>query len=135
MSDINSVSFTGRVGSDPELKYTQGGQAVLEIRFAVGGRKKEREQWIDTTTWLRTSTFGKRAEALIKLLRKGSRIGVTGKLEVRDYETKEGVKGRSVEVFSDDIVLLDAKREGGGGAGNKQDAGGFGGGCDDDIPF
>lgn len=113
MSDLNVTSFTGRVGNEPELKYTQGGMAILEIRFAVGGRKKVGGQWEDTTLWLRTTMFDKRAEGLAKILQKGERIAVTGKLEVREFDRKDGTKGTSVEVFADDVVLLSGKRNDG----------------------
>lgn len=136
MSDINQLAVTGRVGADVELRYTPGGTAVLNIRFAVGGRKKVGDSWTDTVTWLQTTAFGKRAEALANILHKGSRIGVQGRLEVREYEDKNGTRQRSVEVFADDIVLLDGKRDGGQ---QRQDhapagepAGGWGG---DDVPF
>lgn len=131
--DLNVVTFTGRVANDPELKFTGGGQAVLEVRFAVGGRKKVREQWEDTVTWLRTTMFGKRAEGLAKILVKGERIAVTGKLEVREFDRKDGTKGTSVEVFSDDLVLLGSKRQDGGGRQNEHSGDTFGDG--DKIPF
>lgn len=138
MSDMNACSFTGRVGQDPELKYTQGGMAVLSISFAVGGKRKTGGKWEDTTTWLRTSVFDKRAEALSKLISKGSRIGVVGQLQVREWEGKDGKTGKSVEVFAQDIVLLDGKRDGGARTRDEQpaDAGQSGDVFDDDqIPF
>lgn len=136
MSDLNSCGFTGRVGADPELRTTGGGMHVLNIRFAVGGRKKVGETWQDTTTWLSTTAFGKRAEALANILHKGSRIGVQGRLEVREYEDKNGAKQRSVEVFADDIVLLDGKRDGGQQRQSFEQGPGAGGSEDfGEIPF
>lgn len=135
MSDMNACAFSGRVGQQPELRTTGGGTPVLSISFAVGGRKKVGETWTDTTTWLSTAVFGKRAEALSKLISKGSRIGVQGKLEVREYDDKNGVKRQSVEVFADDIVLLDGKRDGGQRDSAERPAYGPGATDDTDIPF
>lgn len=132
MSDLNSFSCTGRVAADPSIKQA-GGTSILNIRFAVGGRKKVGEQWTDTVTWLQTTAFGKRAEALANILHKGSRIGVQGRLEVREYEDKNGAKQRSVEVFADDIVLLDGKRD--GGQQRQSFEQGPGAADSDDIPF
>jgi single-strand DNA-binding protein len=112
MSDLNVFSCTGRVGT-VELKTTPGGMKVLSISLAVGGSKKVNGSWEKVTTWLKTAAFDKRADALSNLITKGSRIGVTGTLEVREYEAKDGSKGKSVEINASDIVLLDSKRNGG----------------------
>lgn len=128
MSDLNVVSVTGRVGK-VELKYTQGGKAILEMSIAVGGSKKINGQWEKTTTWLRTSQWDQSAERLSKMINKGDRIAVSGQLEVREYERKEGGKGTSVEIAFSEIVLL------GGKPGERQQSDGPGAGNTDDIPF
>lgn len=112
MSDLNVITVSGRVGS-VDLKTTSGGTKVLNISLAVGGSKKVNGSWEKTTTWLKTAAFDKRADALSNLITKGSRIGVTGTLEVREFDTKDGGKGKSVEINASDIVLLDSKRDGG----------------------
>lgn len=106
MSDINSYNATGRLGADAEVKYTASGTAIWSARVAVGYGYGQNAG----TNWLRVSSFGKRAEGLAKLeLRKGSRIGVTGELRVREYDKNDGTKGISVEVNASDIALLDGK--------------------------
>lgn len=144
MSDINSLTITGRLGADADLKYTQGGEAVLNLRVAVGQRVKRGGEWKDEPVWLTVTVFGKRAEGLAKLLSKGSRVGATGELRVRQYETRDGGKGTSVELFARDVVPLDGKRDGGGQrqASQQQEpetnyygGGGGNGPSDDEIPF
>lgn len=135
MSDINQIAVTGRVGK-VELRYTQGGMAILEMSIAVGGSKKINGQWEKTTQWLRTSAFDKRAESLSKLINKGDRIGVSGQLEVREYERKDGGKGASVEIAFSEIVLLGGKPSYGGQRQQPPaDHGGGHQGGGDDIPF
>lgn len=115
MSSVNSMAFTGRLGADAELKYTQGGTAIWSARVAVDygwGDKKG-------TTWLNAKALGKHAEALGNLqLAKGALIGGSGELQVREYERREGGKGTSVEVLVHQVALLGPRPDAqpGGGA-------------------
>jgi single-strand DNA-binding protein len=113
-NDVNSLNITGRIGADPELKYTQGGEAVLNLRVAVGHRTKKGGEWVDEAIWLTVTIFGKRAEGFSKIARKGSRIGATGELRVRTYETRDGGKGTSVELYAFNVVPLDGRPQDGG---------------------
>lgn len=109
MSDLNSITFTGRLGNNAEVKYLPNGTAVWNASVGCGygyGDKKG-------TNWLRVQVFGKRAESLGGLdLQKGAAVGVTGELRVRTYDTREGGKGTSVEVVAQDVALLGPKPEG-----------------------
>ena len=78
---LNKVMLIGNLGADPELKFTQGGQAVLSLRLATteryvskGGERQERTEWHSVVIW------GNRAEALNKFLAKGRTIYVEGRL-------------------------------------------------------
>jgi single-strand DNA-binding protein len=143
MSDINVYTFTGRLGNDAELKFSQSGTAIWSASVAVGYGYGDNKG----TNWIRVQAFGKRAEALGGLnLAKGAAVGVTGELRVREYDKREGGKGISVEVVAQDIALLGSKPEGGasgarGGAPQRErptkatepePAVDF---ADDDIPF
>jgi single-strand DNA-binding protein len=144
MSDLNSYSFTGRLGNPPEMKYTNNGTAVWNASVGVGYGYGDNKG----TNWLRVQVFGKRAESLGKLeLDKGAAVGVTGELRVRTYDTRDGGKGTSVEVVAQDVALL-GKREGSAGSGGSRggapqrdrparatDAPPAGDFQDDDIPF
>lgn len=141
MSSVNSFSFTGRLGADAELKYTQSGTAIWSARVAVDygwGDKKG-------TTWINAKSLGKQAESLGNLnLSKGTLIGGSGELQVREYERKDGGTGTSVECLVNGIALLSPKPEGSNGNTSKHgpqrerpakatdDANAF---ADDDIPF
>lgn len=118
MSDLNSITFTGRLGNAAELKYLQNGTAVWNASVGVG------YGWGDNkgTNWMRVQVFGKRAESLGGLdLAKGTAVGVTGELRVRTYDTKDGGKGTSVEVVAQDVALLGPRQESqGGGSGGSR---------------
>lgn len=129
-----SVTASGNIGRDPELKHTQGGTAVLSFSLASNDRQKVDGEWKDVATWLRVTVFGKRAESLANHLGKGSKVIVRGKLSVRDYETKDGKAGRSVDVTAEDLEFIGSRPEGQQQPrGEQKPAADFG--DDDDIPF
>lgn len=102
---LNRVMLLGNLGADPELKMTQGGQAVLKLRLATtetyldrNQARQERTEWHSVTMW------GKRGEALAKILAKGERIFVEGSLRTSSYE-KNGEKRYSTEINATNIIL------------------------------
>jgi single-strand DNA-binding protein len=123
---LNKVLLLGNLGADPELKVTQGGQAVLKLRLATtetyldrNNTRQERTEWHSITLW------GKRGEALAKFLQKGERIFVEGSLRTSSYE-KDGEKRYRTEINATNIIL--AGRGKGGGATDSDFGGGGGGG-------
>lgn len=149
---LNRVILLGNLGADPELRMTNGGTAVLNIRLATSetylDRNKQRQE---RTEWHRVVIWGKRAEALGKILTKGDRILVEGSLRTSSYDDKDGNKRYTTEIVATNIVLSGGG--GGRGAGPSSGRGGSdmgpppsggGGGYDDadygppdddDIPF
>jgi single-strand DNA-binding protein len=112
---LNRVLLIGNLGQDPELRYTQGGQAVLNLRIATNesylNREGERQ---DRTEWHSVIVWGKRGEALGKILTKGKQIFVEGRLQTRSWEDKQGGGKRyATEVVANDIILLGGAGRGG----------------------
>lgn len=99
---LNVFTFTGRLGADAETTYTQGGTAIWSARVAVDyglGDKKG-------TSWITAKAIGKHAESLSKMeFPKGSKIGGTGELQVREYDKRDGGKGVAVECLVDRVDL------------------------------
>ena len=140
---LNKVTLIGNLGADPELKHTQGGQAVLKMRLATTETFKQRDgQRGESTQWHSVVLWGNRAEALAKFLEKGRTICVEGSIEYRQWEDNDGNKRNATEIKARNVILL------GGGGGEKR--GGFGGRSkpsggfneypaddfgDDEIPF
>lgn len=121
---LNRVMLLGNLGADPELRMTSGGQAVLKLRLATSETyldknraRQERTEWHNVVIW------GKRAEALAKILTKGTRIFVEGGLRTSSYEDRDGNKRYRTEVVSTNILL-----QGSGGGGGARGGGGGGGG-------
>jgi single-strand DNA-binding protein len=112
---LNRVMLLGNLGADPELRMTSGGQAVLKLRLATSEtymdknrQRQERTEWHNVVIW------GKRAEALAKILTKGSRIFVEGGLRTSSYDDRDGNKRYRTEAVSMNILL---QGSGGGGRG------------------
>ena len=134
---LNKVLLLGNLGADPELKVTQGGQAVLKLRLATTESYLDRNNTRqERTEWHRVTLWGKRAEALAKFLTKGERIFVEGRISTSSYE-KDGEKRYSTEIVANNIILAgrgkggdrgDFAGEGGGGGGGFERRGGGGGG-------
>jgi single-strand DNA-binding protein len=131
---LNRVMLLGNLGADPELRFTQSGQAVLNMRLATTESyldknkvRQERTDWHNVVLW------GKRGEALAKFLTKGTTIFVEGGLRTSSYDDKEGNKRYKTEIHASNIILAGRGRGGGGemgdpGSGGGPGAGGGGGG-------
>lgn len=96
---LPSITATGRLGADPELKFTGSGKAVTSFRIACDKRKQENGEWKTlSTVWLSVSLWEDEAEVAAEHLAKGDLVTVVGQLNVREYERKDGTKGQSVEI-------------------------------------
>ena len=96
---LPSITATGRLGADPELKFTQSGKAVTNFRIACDKRKNENGEWKTlSTVWLSVSLWENDAEAAAEHLAKGDLVTVVGQLNVREYDRKDGTKGQSIEI-------------------------------------
>ena len=100
----NSVTLVGNLVDDPELRFTPSGVALTKVRFAVNRRWRDRnEEWQEETRFFGGTCWREMAEAVAESLPKGTRVIVTGQLEQRSWETKEGDKRSIVEIRIDEI--------------------------------
>jgi single-strand DNA-binding protein len=105
---MNQITVIGNVGRQPEgLKYTGSGLAVLKFSVADTRGKDDQKK----TSWYDIVVFGDQAEAVVEHIGKGDRIIVSGRLQVEDYEKKDGSKGKRVEIIADAVgrVVRDSK--------------------------
>ena len=111
---MNSYSFTGNLGADPEVKTVGEDQIIASFSVANTVRRKKGGEWTDHVNWLRVSCFGGQAKAVANNLKKGARVGVTGEVQVDQYTDKDGNKRTSFEVRAHSVDFL--------GGGQKEDS-------------
>lgn len=142
MAGVNKVILIGNLGKDPEVRYTQSGSAVANLRLAVTERRKDGDGWKDHTEWINVVAFGRTAENAGQYLSKGRQIYVEGRMQTRSYKDREGVEKWSTEVVANQVLFVggrggDSEGGGGGGGGGPRrggGGGGGGGGRQDDVP-
>ena len=119
----NHVTLVGRLGRDPETKFTGSGKAVANFSIATdegfGDKKK--------TTWHSIVCWEKTAEAVQKYVKKGSLVLVDGRIQVREWE-KDGKKNKAFEIVANRVQFLDKAKPTSEGEGSQETG-------DDDIPF
>ena len=106
---INRVVVSGNLTRDPELRVTPGGTQVLGFGVAVNDRRRNQQtgEWEDYPNFIDCTMFGNRAEALSRILHKGMKVAIEGKLRYSSWEDKNGGGRRSkVEIIPDEVVLM-----------------------------
>lgn len=114
---LNKVMLIGNLTRDPELRYTPKGTAVCSFGLATN------RSWMPTdaterreeTEFHRIVAWNKLAELCSQLLTKGRKVYIEGRLQTRSWESPEGEKRQSTEIVSDDMVILDSRRQTEGG--------------------
>jgi single-strand DNA-binding protein len=128
MASFNRVILVGNLTRDPELRYIPSGTAVTEVGLAVNDRVKRNDQWVDETTFVDVTLWGRTAEVAGEYLSKGSPIFIEGRLKLDQWE-KEGQKHSKLKVIGERMQMLGGK-EGGGGGGRGPRGGGRAAGDD-----
>jgi len=97
--NLNCWNGCGRITYDSEMRFTKNNTAMTKFRIAVNDRRD------DDTTFVDVLCFGKTAETLTQYLTKGTLVGVTGKIKLDEYETRDGEKRSSLKCIADNITL------------------------------
>jgi len=137
---VNKVILIGRLGADPEVRYTQEGMMVTNLRVATNEYRKDKSgERVDRTEWHRVVAFGKLAEICGNYLSKGRLVYIEGSLRTRQWEDKEGNKRSTTEIMANNMQMLESKggggREEGGAGGGMPPYGGSEQAPDEDVPF
>lgn len=143
MSGVNKVILVGRLGSDPELRYTNNGNPVATISLATSEKWKDKEgQSQEKTEWHRVVLWSKLAELAGQYLSKGRQVYIEGKIQTRKWEDKDGQTRYTTEVVGNQMQFLgsqsDAAPSNNAGSDLPPDLGpapDMNTGTEDDIPF
>jgi single-strand DNA-binding protein len=108
--DLNKVLIIGRLGKDPEMRYTAGGSPVTTFSVAAGRQWKDGTGEIhEETEWFSVVTWNKLAEICHEHLHKASRVYIEGRLQTRHWQDHDGVAHHRTEVVASDMIMLDAR--------------------------
>lgn len=107
---INLAIITGNVTRDPELKFTPSGSAVCTFGVATNHSIKKNDQWTDIPTFHNIVVWGKIAEFLSNTLKKGMKVSITGRIDNRQYDAKDGTKRYISEIVADTVIPFTDRR-------------------------
>jgi len=99
----NSITLVGNLTRDPELRFTTGGKGVASFGIAVGRRYQVNGEWQEQTSYFNIVAWGPMGENAAATFTKGMRVIVTGRLEQREYQNREGEKRTAIEINADEI--------------------------------
>jgi single-strand DNA-binding protein len=109
---LNRVILTGRLATDPELRYTQTGRARARFNIAVNQQYRDQEGNLqETTTFIPIVVWGAQAESCANFLKKGRMVAVDGRLRIDTFETQEGERKKIVEVIAQRVEFLGGRAE------------------------
>lgn len=106
---LNKIILMGRLGRDPEVRYTQGGTPVASFSLAVDRDFKDKASGERATDWVEVAAWSAKARFVQQYFRKGQLAVVEGRLQVRDWTDREGGKRRTAEVVADQIYFAGGK--------------------------
>ena len=101
-NDLNRCEFIGRLGKDPEVRFTASGEAICNFSIAVSWKTKDK----DGTEWVKITSFGKLAGICGDYLKKGSQVFIAGRMTTRKWQNKDGVDQYTTEVVADQMQML-----------------------------
>ena len=112
MAGVNKVILVGHLGRDPELRYTQNGQAVANFSLATSESYSKRDgEREERTEWHRIVAWGRLAEICGEYLSKGRQIYIEGRIQTREWEDREGEKRRTTEIVAREMQMLGRRGE------------------------
>ena len=149
MKSLNKATLIGNLGNDPDIKYTQSGDAVASFSLATSETWKDKASGepVEKTEWHRCVAWRKLAEIIGQYAKKGQKLYVEGKLQTRKWTDASGQERYTTEIQVNDVILLSAKGEGGDQAPRSGKPPQYGGGKsaanqghgdwnpDEDLPF
>jgi len=141
MAGVNKVILIGRLGADPEVRYTNSGTSVTTFRMATSVNFKNKDgEKTDKTEWHKIVAWARLGEICGEYLAKGKQVYIEGRLQTREWEDKDGNKKWTTEIVANTMEMLgsadDSNRTETGQSGQEDNADvGTGDGSDSDVPF
>jgi single-strand DNA-binding protein len=141
-TNINRVVLTGNLTTDPELRSLPSGMSVCKLRVACNTRRKDGAsgEWVDKPNYFDVTVWGAQGENAERYLSKGRPVAIDGRLEWREWETREGAKRQTVDIIADNVQFLGSREANAGDEVEYDEQSepvpvGAGVNDDDEIPF
>lgn len=110
--DLNKVMLIGRLGTDPEMRYTPSGTPVTSFRMACSRRRTTQEgEQREETDWFTVVSWNKLAEIVDQYVKKGQRVYIEGRLQTRQWEDQNGQRRNTTEIVASDMIMLESRRQ------------------------
>lgn len=110
---VNKIILIGRLGADPEVRYTQEGAMVTNFRLATDEQWRDKSgERVQRTEWHRIVTFGKLAEICGNYLSKGRLVYIDGRIQTRSWDDRDGNKRYTTEIVAQNMQMLERKEQG-----------------------
>ncbi len=133
---VNKVILIGRLGANPEIKYTADGTMITNFRMATDEVRRTKDgERTQKTEWHRIVTFGKLAEICGNYLTKGKLVFIEGRIQTSSWDDKEGVKRYTTEIIASNMKMLDSKGQARESEPPYEGGPAFSETEDDDVPF
>ena len=111
---VNKVILVGRLGKDPELRYTSSQVPVVSFSLATGERRKDQSgNWVEHTEWHNITAFNKTAEVCSNYLKKGREVYIEGRIQTRKWQDKEGKDRYTTEIIASTVQFLGSRSDSG----------------------
>lgn len=111
-NDLNSTTLVGRLARDPELRALQSGSSLCSLRLAYSTSQKDGSgQYQDKSNFIDVTVWGSQGETVARLLKKGARVGISGRLEHREYQDKDGNRREAHQIVAHAVQFLDPKSD------------------------
>ncbi len=111
MASLNKITVIGNVGKEPEMRFTPAGKPVTSFSVATSNRYQKEGEWQSETQWFNVVAWNRLAETCNQFIEKGKQVYVEGRLQMREWEGKEGERRYSLEIIANTVLFL-GKKEG-----------------------
>lgn len=112
---INTVTVTGNLTRDPELRSLPSGTSLCNLRLAVNGRMKDANtgEWGDKPNFFDVTVWGKQGESCARFLQKGSAVAIAGRLDWHEWTATDGAKRQAVQIIAEKVQFIGGRDDGG----------------------
>jgi single-strand DNA-binding protein len=113
MPHLNKAFLIGHLGRDPETNHTSSGETIANFSVATSETWKDKQgEKQEKTTWHNIVAFGKLGDICAQYLKKGASVFIEGRIDIQDYDAKDGTKKKAIKIIASQMQMLGGKGDG-----------------------